>query len=818
MKIISLRFANLNSLPGPYLIRFDASPLADTGLFAITGPTGAGKSTLLDAIAVGLYGRVPRHDRQVGEMVSRHASGAWAEVEFEVHHTDADTGRTARARYRSRWEVRRKTRGEDKGGLGQDAMTLTDCATGQTFLSGKELVPARVGELSGLDFGQFEQAVLLSQGKFARFLHAPEKERSALLEKMTNVGIYSQLSVAAFEKAKEEEQQTKLLAATLHATRLLANDERQQLEAQLDALADTAEQHYAEAQELHVSLSWRTILDQLDRQLGDVAAEADALQQADAALQPEFTRLADHQRANAKELATPLALAEAAQQAAEREAGQLRQLAPTLPALTLATAEAAAALAAATAAHRAAQAEEDHLRPLLEEVRLQDAALATSKQQLFKKQTTHFDALAAHQDAEAAWQQQAQELQALAAAQTTRDSWLIDHSHEAELKDQLRVLSREIIDLQAAQQELATREAQQQEILKTQRATTADLARQQQAATEALARQQALAQTRAPYHHERETLLQGTSPAELTQQAEALTAHLQGLQQLLPKAEAAHEHLARAEALGAQLAHNAPALAAAEAAVTHCEAQQQTGQQLLDGLRRELRLQQALADLNAHRQHLRPGEACPLCGATEHALAADFSADADAPEQRVTAQQQALAALAAELRTLTQSLTRRQTEQQQRQQQQREATAAAEAAGHQAQTLAAALRPSPLQPANPATVRALLAAAATAQEAAAASRRQLSHLDDQLAELRETHLAAGTAATAAQAEGRLLEQRRHAAELDLQKLAAELAHWREQAAIYQATIQDVLRPHQLMLPARPPYNGLLATLEGRALT
>ena len=54
MKIISVRFANLNSLPGPFLIRFDETPLADTGLFAITGPTGAGKSTLLDAIAVGL--------------------------------------------------------------------------------------------------------------------------------------------------------------------------------------------------------------------------------------------------------------------------------------------------------------------------------------------------------------------------------------------------------------------------------------------------------------------------------------------------------------------------------------------------------------------------------------------------------------------------------------------------------------------------------------------------------------------------------------------------------------------------------------------
>ena len=275
MKIISVRFANLNSLPGPFLIRFDETPLADTGLFAITGPTGSGKSTLLDAISVGLYGRVPRHDRQVGEMVSRHAKDAFSEVEFEVHETNPDTGAVDRVRYRSRWEVKRKIRGDDKGGLGQDAMTLVFSPSGVAVTSGKEAVPTRVSELSGLDFGQFEQSVLLSQGKFARFLHAPEKERSALLEKMTNVDIYSRLSVAAFEKARGEELKTKLLRAKLDATRLLSEEERTVLETQLDVLHQQAEQHYEEQQELTVCLTWRTILDQLDRQLSDTAREVE---------------------------------------------------------------------------------------------------------------------------------------------------------------------------------------------------------------------------------------------------------------------------------------------------------------------------------------------------------------------------------------------------------------------------------------------------------------------------------------------------------------------------------------------------------------
>ncbi|MFD1872103.1 AAA family ATPase [Hymenobacter bucti] len=818
MKIISLRFANLNSLPGPYLIRFDRAPLADTGLFAITGPTGAGKSTLLDAIAVGLYGRVPRHDRQVGEMVSRHAPFAYSEVEFEVHETNADTGQTARVRYCARWEVKRKTRGDDKGSLGQDAMSLARVRgeAREAVISGKELVPTKVSELSGLDFGQFEQAVLLSQGKFARFLHAPEKERSALLEKMTNVGIYSRLSVAAFDKAKQEKQKTELLAARLDATRLLSEEERAALGSQLDALGEAAEQHHEEAQDLNVCLTWRTILDQLDRQLRDTAREAEALHQVNEKLQPDFARLADHQRANAKELATPMALAEMAYKALQTNAAQLGELQQALPSLATATHTAKANLEAATTAHLAAQTKENDLRPLLDKARTQDAAIATTRQQLFRNQTAHAQNQRAHDQAQAAWHQQAQALQGLVAQQTTLDNWLISHSHEADLKSQLNALSREIIDLQAAQKEAGTRAASRAELLKNQQATVADLSRQHQLEADALTQQEAIKDEGQPCRTERNVLLQGTTPAELAQRADDLTAYLHGLQQLLPKAEAAHDYHARAQHLQAQLDQEAPALATAETTARHLADQRTTGQQLLESLRRELRTQQAMADLNTHRQQLHAGQPCPLCGALEHAFAADFAADADAQERRVATQQQALAALEEALRTAAHDLTRRQTEQQQRQRQRQEAADAADAARRQAHELAADLRPAPPLPADLAAVRALLETTTLAQAIAQANRRQLSILDDKLATLREKYLAAGNAASTAQAEIRLLVQRQNATTLEIDKLSADLAHWREQAEIYQGTIQDLLRPHQVALPARPPYDGLLATLEGRA--
>ena len=814
MKIISVRFANLNSLPGPFLIRFDETPLADTGLFAITGPTGAGKSTLLDAIAVGLYGRVPRHDRQVGEMVSRHAKDAFSEVEFEVHETNPDTGAVSRVRYRSRWEVKRKTRGEGKGGLGQDAMTLVFSPSGVAVISGKEAVPTRVGELSGLDFGQFEQSVLLSQGKFARFLHAPEKERSALLEKMTNVGVYSQLSVAAFEKAKEEELKTRLLRAKLDATRLLSEDERAVLETQLDVLHQLAEQHYEERQELTISLLWRAKLDQFENQLRDTGREMEHLHRADETLQPEFARLDGHVRAAA--VATPLGLAEAAEKEVGSDEKQLRELAAALPRLTAAAETAGIAHAAATAAHTAALVEETRLRPLLSQALQQDAEISAQQHQLNLKREEQGRNQQQLDAIEVELGREGQEIAGFQSQRTILDRWFIDHSAEAELDKQLAQISREIIDLQGAQKQLAAREASRTELRKSYDQAATDLRRQRGFETEALTRQQAIRDEGQPCRTERDALLLGTTPAALAQLADDLTAHHQGLQQLLPKAEAAHEQQTRAAALAGRIAQEAPALATAETALSHLQTRRTDGQRLLDSYRRELRTQQALADLNQHRHQLRHGQPCPLCGALEHAFAADFAAEADEQELRVTQQELAQAALDGALGTATTSLARYQTEQQQRQELRLEAAAAAEAARQQATTLAAALTPTPTRPTDPAAVLTLLETAAMAQAAAVAARRRLGMLDERLTELREQFTKAVEAASAAQREIPRLLERQKVTETTLATLAKELLSWQDQAEIFQGSIRDFLLPHQLKLPPQPPYDGILATLRERA--
>ncbi|MEB3900584.1 AAA family ATPase [Pseudomonas putida] len=210
MKILAIRLKNLASLAGPIDIDFTAEPLASAGLFAITGPTGAGKSTLLDALCLALFGTVPRlndigreakvpdADGEIAtydprNLLRRGTGSAYAEVDFvgiDGH------------RYRARWEANR-AREKANGKLQLSRQSLYDLDAEQLLGSGKneykQLVEARLG----LNFEQFTRAVMLAQSEFGAFLKADDKDRSELLEKLTNTAIYTRLGQRAFSKARE---------------------------------------------------------------------------------------------------------------------------------------------------------------------------------------------------------------------------------------------------------------------------------------------------------------------------------------------------------------------------------------------------------------------------------------------------------------------------------------------------------------------------------------------------------------------------------------------------------------------------------------
>lgn len=243
MKILALRGENLASLTRPFSIDFSQGVLGHSGLFAITGNTGAGKSTLLDAICLALYdqmarfvanrknqaeiGREDEADRlkanDVRHILSRGKSSGYAEVDFVG--TDGQ-------HWRARWQVRRARNRVD--GKYQKQERSLECLSSQQLHAGnKRDVQELIDQQVGLNWEQFRRAVILPQGEFAAFLKASVDERSALLERMTGTELYSELSVAAFERGKQERQKLELLQEQLEGAAPLDAESRAALQAQL---------------------------------------------------------------------------------------------------------------------------------------------------------------------------------------------------------------------------------------------------------------------------------------------------------------------------------------------------------------------------------------------------------------------------------------------------------------------------------------------------------------------------------------------------------------------------------------------------------
>ncbi|MGH8382028.1 AAA family ATPase [Pseudomonas sp.] len=299
MKILAIRLKNLASLAGPFEIDFTAEPLASAGLFAITGPTGAGKSTLLDALCLALFGAVPRlsnigRETKLPEVDSdiltsdprtllrRGTGSGFAEVDF--------VGIDGR-RYRARWEANR-ARDKANGKLQGSRQSLHDLDS-ERLLSNqskgeyKQLIEARLG----LNFEQFTRAVMLAQSEFSAFLKADDKDRSELLEKLTNTAIYSQLGRRAYSKSKEAEEAHKALEEQAAGVMPMTAEARADLDQRYDQALEQLKGEQAQLRQLELQRAWLTELQQLQGQVHSSNEQLHSAQQHSDSLQGERLNL-----------------------------------------------------------------------------------------------------------------------------------------------------------------------------------------------------------------------------------------------------------------------------------------------------------------------------------------------------------------------------------------------------------------------------------------------------------------------------------------------------------------------------------------------
>jgi len=621
VRVLAIRGENLASLSGRFAVELADPPLAQAGIFAITGPTGAGKSTILDALCLALFDRTPRlHGRsgvQVGRAGDEHerigendarailrrgAGQGHAEVDFQ--------GKDGR-RYRARWSVQRARRKAD-GALQKAAVELRELESEKSIGGTKTETLAAIEERLGLTFEQFRRSVLLAQGDFAAFLRAPGPERGSLLERMTGTEIYGEISKAAFAAAKREEEALAALERESGALPVFTPEEVAAAEAEAARLSEAHRAAEARLAAALAALRWHEGAAALDGALAEAAAEtarAGLAWEAATPLRAELSLVkaalahrpavegADRAAAEAAQALARGALLEAeaaSARAAEAQAAQAE--AAALEALRLAR----AALEAETPAIRAALALDARVADAapVAEAAAEAAAVARRAAQDAARAVSVLEAtLAAEEERRVAARAF---LDANAALAPLCDDWSRWQQELLRYEDAARAAAS--VEARRGPAEAALAAAVKAHGAAVAAATAGEAALQEREEARRVAREAVAAVPLADLREERAAL-------------EERRARCEALLQALGDAGAA-EREAAAEAARAAQATEGAAQALTEAAAaarerTAAEAARDEAESALEGVK-------AARSLDEQRAALVDGKECPLCGALEH--------------------------------------------------------------------------------------------------------------------------------------------------------------------------------------------------------
>lgn len=265
MRILKLRFSNLNSLAGEWTIDFSGREYETSGIFAIVGPTGAGKTTILDALCLALYGQTPRLGKitkSANELMTRQTSECFAEVVFE----------SSKGRYRCHWSQKR-ARKNPNGALQQSEHEISDAFTGKVLESKIKEVSGKVEECTGMKFEQFTRSILLAQGDFSAFLGATAEERAPILEQITGTGIYSEISKKVYERYSLEKAGLDQIKEELGSIEVLPPEEYEQLKAECQKKKEEADGITLQRTDLDRAIAWQKRIGTLEGELTTLNAD-----------------------------------------------------------------------------------------------------------------------------------------------------------------------------------------------------------------------------------------------------------------------------------------------------------------------------------------------------------------------------------------------------------------------------------------------------------------------------------------------------------------------------------------------------------------
>jgi len=369
MRILQVRFKNLNSLVGEWQIDLTHPAFASNGIFAITGPTGAGKTTILDAICLALYGRTPRLNKVTksgNEIMSRQTGECFAEVTFE----------TQSGRFRCHWSQHRARKKPD-GELQAPKHEIANADSGEIFESKIRGVADQIESATGMDFDRFTRSMLLAQGGFAAFLQAAPDDRAPILEQITGTEIFSRISIRVHERKQQERDKLNLLQAETAGIVILEPEREKEIEETLETKQKEETELAARYADTGKAIAWLATIDGLKKEIASLSDEAGRLQIEIEAFRPDREKLDRALSAAILEGAYATLTATRKQQAGDRAA--LKTEEESLPELESTAKKQAEALKSAEQQTARTKEELNAAAPTLKTVRFLDQKLADQK-------------------------------------------------------------------------------------------------------------------------------------------------------------------------------------------------------------------------------------------------------------------------------------------------------------------------------------------------------------------------------------------------------------------------------------------------------
>ena len=610
MRILSIRFANLNSLTGEWHIDFTAKDFLTSGIFAITGPTGSGKSTILDAICLALYGSTPRLgkiSKSANDIMTRGTGKCFAEVVFSTVHGE----------FCCRWS-QNKARENADGTLQPASHVLWD-SEGNALAEKINDVAAKVKDITGMDFERFTQSTLLAQGSFAKFLLAKGPERAPLLEEMTGTGIYSDISAHIFSRNKAEQEKLSELDKEITLCDVLSSEEEEELRNACEKLTQGIALLGAQEKELSAGLNALRTHTALEAERDALLSQKSALEKQIEDFGPQRLRL-DTARRALRFSADCSALLER-QKEQERDREEARKLTEALGPLEKSLQEKEKLLEEAVQCHEEEKLAHGRLLELLKSVRAVDIQAATKTQELESRSSACADTARKLEQAE---RQLSEHLDALADQRSSLSaiqSWLDTHAADSSLPQKLAAIR--ILHGQLAQQSASLNVRSSQIKEKRRELEQADLLLEvQHQAHDADAQELKDAESKlAELESDRIALLKGRTAAEWRLEKEELARQDLRLMEMLAAVQKRSSLLLQTETLNAEHLELAQKIEGERILLASEQAQMQSLTQLRQELGDSLALLDRIQSYEKARLSLQDGEACPLCGSLHHPFA-----------------------------------------------------------------------------------------------------------------------------------------------------------------------------------------------------